>query len=284
MLIVSENYNELYSIVKNEASGRKIATDLISSFIAELTRIKNEFGNDLSKEAAVLNRTIGSLIRSWSDTCAVAYSRSVVAIIHAGYNNVLSTKSNSANFRKWLSTLNYKNESDARSAVFAMAQACTGKDSRYTSPKDFRDLYMSEGIDIDFNSIPMIIRFIGGYSSRHRSFIEEQIKSAQSPFYYEHYIPVDQIRSQIYSIVEKHPKNMQEQISSALTCMLVCWITGYENSRIADESKTFREDPFEVYSNARIQLFANKDGTGEFKSSNALKRYISQQLELDNQL
>lgn len=283
MLIVSENYNELNSIIKNEASGRKIATDLISGFIAELTRIKNEFGDTLSKEVAILNRTIGTLIRSWSDTCAVAYSRSVVAITSAGYSYTFDTKSNSSNFRKWLSILNYEDPYYARSAVFAMAQACTDKDSRYTSPKEFRDLYMSHGIDVDFNSMPMTTRFIGGYNNRHRLFIEDQIKRAQSPFYYEHYIPVDQIREQIYSIVEKHPASMQEQISSALTCMLVCWITGYENSRIADESKTFREDPFKVYSEAKIQLYKNRDGTGEFKSKNELKKYISNQLELDNQ-
>ena len=283
MLIVSENYNELNSIVKNEASGRKVATDLISSFIAELTRIRNEFGDSLSKEAAVLGRTIGALIRSWSDTCAVAYSGSVVSITRAGYNSVLNTKSNSANFRKWLSTLNYKDERNARSAVFAMAQACTGKDSRYTSPDEFRKLYMSAGIDVDF-SVPMAISFINGYNNSHRLFIEDQIKSAQNPFYYEHYIQVDQIRAKIYKIVEEHPKNMQEQISDALTCMLVCWITGYENSRIADESKTFRQEPFEVYSKAKIQLFANRDGTKELDSDDKLKRYISQQLELDNQL
>lgn len=280
MLIVSESYNTLNKIV-NEASGKKIATDLISSFIAELTKIKNEFADDLGKEAAILNKTIGSLIRSWSDTCAVAYSRSVVAITQSGYTNVLDIKSNSANFRQWLKKLDYKDEKAARSAVFAMAQACTAKDSRYTSPDEFRKLYMSAGIDVDF-SVPMTISFINGYNNSHRLFIEDQIQKAQSPFYYEHYIPVDQVRAQIYSIVERHPKDMQEQISKVLTCMLVCWITGYENSRIDDKSKTFRENPYQVYKDAGIQLYDSRTGGTKLSSRQKMKEYISSQLELDN--
>lgn len=282
MLIVSENYNELNSIVKSEASGRKTAIDLISVFIAELTRIKNEFDDSLSKEAAVLGKTIGSLIRSWSDTCAVAYSDAVVKITKSGYKYALDQKSNSANFRDWLSSLNYNNEDSARSAIFAMAQACTDKDSRYTSTKKFKDLYRRNGIVVKF-SIPMTIEFVNGYTAKHKTFIERQIKSAQSPFHYEHYVPVNQIRSKIYNIVESSPDDMQEQISKTLTCMLVCWITGYENSRIPNESKTFRPDPFKVYSEAKIQLYKNRDGNGEFKSDDALNKYISNQLELDNQ-
>lgn len=281
MLIVSEKYNKLESIVKNEASGRKTAIDLISGFIAELTRIKNEFDDSLSKEAAVLGKTIGSLIRSWSDICAVAYSEAVVKITKSGYKYALDPKSNSANFRDWLNSLNYNDEGSARSAIFAMAQACTDKDSRYTSTKKFKDLYRRNGIVVEF-SIPMTIEFMNGYTAKHKTFIERQIKSAKSPFHYEHYIPVNQIRNKIYNIVESSPDDMQEQISKTLTCMLVCWITGYENSRIPNESKIFREQPFEVYSKAKIQLYKYRDGSVKFGDEDELKKYISDQLELDN--
>jgi len=282
MLIVSKNYSELDSIIKNEASGRKLATDIIGKFIAELTRIKSELGDNFTKEAAILNKTIGNLIRSWSDVCAVAYSEAVVEIVKAGYNYVFDIKSNSANFRKWLSTLNYDDESVAKSAVFAMSQACTDKDSRYVSTKDFKELYGNYGIDVKFDSIPTKITFTNGYDDDKKSFIINQTKRAQSPFYYEHYKPVDQVRANIYKIVKDQPKDMQKQISDTLTCMLVCWITGYENSRIDDKYKTFRESPFDVYTEAKIKLFANKNGGGAFTSKEALDKHIGDQLENDN--
>lgn len=294
MLIISKKYIPTSDVVKkrsykmvNEAS-RKNATELISNFITDLVRVKNEFENDLKKESAIIDKLIGNLIRSWSDTCAVAYSESVCNIVDAGYKYAFDTKSNSANFKKWLGSLDLSSEENARAAIFAVAHACVSNDSRYMSPKAFADICKGNNIKVIYpgNKRPaanITIEFKGGYSAEHMNFIKGRIEKAQSPFYYEHYIPVDQVRSTIYKIIDEQPDDMQEQIYEALTCMLVCWITGYENSRIPQKYKTERKNPFNVYSkSAGIKLYDKRTGGNSINSKEEMSTYISNQLELDN--
>jgi hypothetical protein len=284
MLIVTERYNNLSEIfgMKSEA---KAAVDIISKFIIDLAAIKTKYASmkqfDMDKQARVINKIIGQLIRDWSDTAVNVCSTTTYALhsYDIGLNfSGKSSKSTAALYRKWLKECADGNlYEDVALAIFAMAHSCTGAKpvSGLPSYDDFKSVCKQFGVTPSIKS-PNAVK---GLTEKNADNVLESLMSYQggifckSPLYYEHYYPVTDVRQRIYTaavddnVTEDDLKSLIKELFSS---MLTCWITVYENSNL--DEPTDRKDPWASYKKAGITL-CDYDGN-IFKTSDDLVNYI----------
>lgn len=298
MLIVSGKNDSLDFVLnrKNESSKQSV-TETIAEFLAKLTDIKNNLPSDLKVEKSALNKAIMNLIRSWSDSMTIVYSGCVKHFIEKlGYAYPLNSKSNSANFKSWLEDkLQDKSDKNIREAIWAQAQACTYV-AGYTSPEEFSKIYERLGAKVTFIESNKGPKFSVTVSidrdlteEAKAKIVDELCKKPQNPFYYEHYIPVYQIKKEIEELVLKddsktNKATLKQAIYEKLNNMIICWITGRENSRIPKSKTSDRGTQLmRTYMDAGISIY-QKDGDTfkQLKSNKDIENYVATNTEKNN--
>ena len=262
-------YNK-YNIFESENKLSKIyATKSIAKFLVDITKIKNEFSTDpdLRQETRILNDLINNLIRGWSDTAANVCSTVAYQFRELGLTfNGKGRRSNNVKYTNWIhkrqNEINEGNIDAAKQLLFAVAHSCIvdKDDSRYTMISQLKDECRKCGIVLNmYNYRKIRLKLNKRTLDLLNSFIDDRNYN-KNPMFYEHFIPVDDIKKKIYSLIED--KSLEEdellsEIEKSLSSMITCWTTVYENSKIIDA--TGREDPWQAYSDAGISL-CTRDG------------------------
>ena len=296
MLIVSDKNDSLEFVLNHTyESNKQSVTETIAEFLAKLTDLKNNLPNDLKVEKSALNKAIMNLIRNWSDSMTIAYSGCVKYFIQElGYTYALNSKSNSTNFKAWLNNkLKDKSDKSIREAIWAQAQACTDVEN-YTSPEKFSKIYKELGVTVVFSKsnskksnfgVTVSLKDDLTEDDKNR-IIDKLLESPQNPFYYEHYIPVNQIKREIEELVLKDNSRsdettLKQAIYEKLNKMIICWITGRENSRIPKDKTSDRGTQLMLtYIEAGISIYGKVGNTfKQLKSNDDINKYIAANTE-----
>lgn len=268
-MLIFHRDNALLSNLFVEATKRN-ATKSIAKFLVEITSIKNEFKTDpdLKQETRILNDVINNLIRGWSDSATNVCSTIAHKFVEMGLSfNGKGRRSNNVKYTNWMHKRQHEMNEDkcvesAKKLMFAIAHSCIADrdDSRYTTISQLKDeckkanikLNMSDYKKIRLNLDKKTLKTINGFVSDSRF--------NKNPMYFEHFIPVDDVKKKIYSLIEESKLNNEDllnEIENSLSNMMTCWTTVYENSRIKES--TGRDDPWSAYSDAHIAL-CTRDG------------------------
>lgn len=274
MLIFHRDNTKIARIINNNKyifesdNGSKIskayATKSIAKFLVDITKIKNEFSTDpdLRQETRILNDLINNLIRGWSDTAANVCSTIAYKFRELGLTfNGKGRRSNNVKYTNWIhkrqNEMNEGNIEAAKQLLFAVAHSCImdKDDSRYTMISQLKDECRKCDIRLNMNDYHKIkLKLNKKTLGLLNSFVDDRNYN-KNPMFYEHFIPVDDIKKKIYSLIENKEltdKELLSEIEKQISGMLTCWTTVYENSRIKDT--TGREDPWQAYKDAGIDL------------------------------
>ena len=259
------NNNKYIFESDNESKiSKAYATKSIAKFLVDITKIKNEFSADpdLRQETRILNDLINNLIRGWSDTAANVCSTIAYKFRELGLTfNGKGRRSNNVKYTNWIhkrqNEMNEGNIEAAKQLLFAVAHSCImdKDDSRYTMISQLKDECRKCDIRLNMNDYHKIkLKLNKKTLDLLNSFVDDRNYN-KNPMFYEHFIPVDDIKKKIYSLIEDKEltdKELLSEIEKQISGMLTCWTTVYENSRIKDA--TGREDPWQAYKDAGIDL------------------------------
>ena len=261
--IINNNKYIFESDNKSKVS-KMYATKSIAKFLVDITKIKNEFSTDpdLRQETRILNDLINNLIRGWSDTAANVCSTIAYKFRELGLTfNGKGRRSNNVKYTNWIhkrqNEINEGNIEAAKQLLFAVAHSCImdKDDSRYTMISQLKDECRKCGIRLNMNDYHKIkLKLNKKTLDLLNSFVDDRNYN-KNPMFYEHFIPVDDIKKKIYSLIEDKEltdKELLSEIEKQISGMLTCWTTVYENSKIKDA--TGREDPWQAYKDAGIDL------------------------------
>lgn len=249
----------------NKSKVSKIyATKSIAKFLVDITKIKNEFSTDpdLRQETRILNDLINNLIRGWSDTATNVCSTIAYEFRELGLTfNGKGRRSNNVKYTNWIhkrqNEMNDGNIEAAKQLLFAVAHSCImdKDDSRYTMISQLKDECHKCDIRLNMNNYHKIkLKLNKKTLDLLNSFVNDRNYN-KNPMFYEHFIPVDDIKKKIYSLIENKEltdKELLSEIEKQISGMLTCWTTVYENSKIKDAIG--REDPWQAYKDAGIDL------------------------------
>lgn len=240
------------------------ATKSIAKFLVDITKIKNEFSTDpdLRQETRILNDLINNLIRGWSDTAANVCSTIAYKFRELGLTfNGKGRRSNNVKYTNWIhkrqNEMNEGNIEAAKQLLFAVAHSCImdKDDSRYTMISQLKDECRKCDIRLNMHDYHKIkLKLNKKTLDLLNSFVDDRNYN-KNPMFYEHFIPVDDIKKKIYSLIEDKEltdKELLSEIEKQISGMLTCWTTVYENSKIKDA--TGRKDPWQAYKDAGIDL------------------------------
>ena len=259
------NNNKYIFESDNESKiSKAYATKSIAKFLVDITKIKNEFSTDpdLRQETRILNDLINNLIRGWSDAAANVCSTIAYKFRELGLTfNGKGRRSNNVKYTNWIhkrqNEMNEGNIEAAKQLLFAVAHSCImdKDDSRYTMISQLKDECRKCDIRLNMNDYHKIkLKLNKKTLDLLNSFVVDRNYN-KNPMFYEHFIPVDDIKKKIYSLIENKEltdKELLSEIEKQISGMLTCWTTVYENSRIKDA--TGREDPWQAYKDAGIDL------------------------------
>lgn len=259
------NNNKYIFESDNESKiSKAYATKSIAKFLVDITKIKNEFSTDpdLRQETRILNDLINNLIRGWSDTAANVCSTIAYKFRELGLTfNGKGRRSNNVKYTNWIhkrqNEMNEGNIEAAKQLLFAVAHSCImdKDDSRYTMISQLKDECRKCDIRLNMHDYHKIkLKLNKKTLDLLNSFVDDRNYN-KNPMFYEHFIPVDDIKKKIYSLIEDKEltdKELLSEIEKQISGMLTCWTTVYENSKIKDA--TGREDPWQAYKDAGIDL------------------------------
>lgn len=258
-----------YSKMICEATKRS-ATESIAKFILEITSIKNEFQTDpdLKQETRVLNDVINNLIRVWSDSSSNICSSTAHKFVEMGLSfNGKGRRSNNVKYSNWVSKRQKEMNEDrniesAKKLVFAIAHSCVSNknDSRYTTLSKLNDECKKSNIQLNMSDYSSIKLTLDDMTINTINRLVSDGRFNKNPMYFEHFIPVDDVKKRIYSLVDEKKLNYEDmlnEIEHSLSGMVTCWTTVYENSKI--KNATGRNDPWQSYADAGITL-CTRDG------------------------
>ena len=278
---------ERLSAIKN-----KIADALI--LLHEAKELADNGGDSLKPVRVACTTVISNVIRYWSETSTNTISASVSQLKARGVSLGDSYKrSRCKQFNKWCDNrrkeVNDDNVDSAKALVYAMGHTCTGKKSNniYMTFEEFSKKCAKHYIIVSKNNDhtnivdtidDVLIR--GNLTNDKIKFISSMTLKIckKCPLYYEHYLPVDDVKTVIASAVSNKRfshHDLRKFIVGKLDRMLTCWVTVFENSNITHQYA--RVNPWDDYSNANITICNPQ--TGEvFKDQRSLIDHASKQM------